>query len=182
MTLPPVLTSRDLPDAELRAMRLDGEVYALAGAWCAMDELEDVRHRITAVRANRSSRLIAELGTAAWIWGASADLPGPLEFCVGLDARARPARSSEVHVRELVLDPADLVEGESGAVTTPLRTAVDLARFRAELSAEEQSAIVTLAAIGGFDLGQCDALLDRRRNLPGKLRARERLRSLLSPR
>lgn len=179
MPLPPVLTTRDLPAAELGGMRLDGEVYALSEGWCAIDELEGPAHRVRAVRGERSERLIAELGTAAWVWGATPILPRAVEFCVDLDARARLGLSPWVRVRELVLDPGDRIELGGGAVTSRLRTAVDLARFRDPLPAEDVAAIVELARQGGFGLADCSELLNRRRNLPEKRRALNRLAELL---
>jgi hypothetical protein len=178
--LPPVLTVADMPAAELGAMRLDGEVYALAEAWCPIDELEGPALRATALLGGRSPRLIAELGSASWLWGATATLPRTAEFCVDLGARARLRPGSGVRVRELVLDPGDRVEFGRASVTSPLRTAVDLARFRETLTAAESVAIVELARRGGFGLEECRALLNRRRNLPEKRRAAERLAALLS--
>jgi hypothetical protein len=184
MPLPPVLTIRDLPAAELGGMRLDGEVYALAEGWCAIDEHEGPAHRARAVRGERSERLIAELGTAAWVWGVTPVLPQLVEFCVDLDARARLRISPLVRVRELVLDPGDRVELGStaggGAVTSRVRTAVDLARFRETLSPGDALAIVELAQQGGFGLAECHELLNRRPNLPEKRRALSRLAELLS--
>ena len=184
MPLPSVLTTRDLPAAELGGMRLDGEVYALAEGWCAIDKLESPAHRVRAVRGERSERLIAELGTAAWVWGATPVLPRLVEFCVDLDARARLHVSPLVRVRELVLDPGDRVElgggPGGGAVTSRVRTAVDLARFREPLSPDDARAIVELARHGGFGLAECRELLNRRRNLPEKRRALSRLAELLS--
>jgi hypothetical protein len=180
--IPPVLTSHDLPAAELAALRLDGEVYPLVDGWCTIDSLEGSRHRAAAVRGTRSSRLIAELGTAAWIWGAVPDVPEVLEFCVDIDARTRPGLSRTVRVRELVLDPGDSVQWSDGAVTSAVRTAVDLARFRDTLAESERTAIMALAELGRFGLRECQELLDRRRNLPEKRRAKQRLAELLSPR
>ncbi len=180
MPLPPVLTTRDLPAAELGGMRLDGEVYALAEGWCAIDELEGPAHRARAVRGERSERLIAELGTAAWVWGAAPGLPRPVEFCVDLDARARLRISPLVRVRELVLDAGDRVDLDGGAVTSRVRTAVDLARFRDPLSPDDTASIVQLARQGGFGLAECRELLERRRNLPEKRRALLRLGELLA--
>jgi len=183
MPLPTVLTTLDLPAPELGGMRLDGEVYRLAEGWCSIDVLETPAHRAHAVRGLRSERLIAELGTAAWVWGATPVLPRLVEFCVDLGARARLRISPLVRVRELVLDPGDRVdlgEGPSGgAVTSRLRTAVDLARFREQLSDDDARSIVELAADGGFGLAECRELMDRRRNLPEKRRALARLSGLL---
>jgi len=179
MPLATVLTTLDLPAAELGGMRLDGEVYPLAEAWCSIDVLETPAHRARAVRGLRSERLIAELGTAAWVWGATPVLPRLVEFCVDLGARARLHLSPLVRVRELVLDPGDRVELGGGAVTSRLRTAVDLARFRDELSDEDARSIAELARQGGFGLDDCRELMDRRRNLPEKRRALNRLSALL---
>lgn len=179
MPLPPVLTTLDLPAPELGGMRLDGEVYRLAEGWCSIDVLETPAHRARAVRGLRSERLIAELGTAAWVWGATPVLPRLVEFCVDLGARARLRISPLVRVRELVLDPGDRVDLEGGAVTSRLRTAVDLARFRERLSDGDARSIVELAGQGGFGLAECRELMDRRRNLPEKRRALARLGELL---
>ena len=179
MPLPTVLTALDLPAPELGGMRLDGEVYPLAEGWCSIDVLETPAHRARAVRGLRSERLIAELGTAAWVWGATPVLPRRVEFCVDLGARARLRVNPLVRVRELVLDPGDRVDLAGGAVTSRLRTAVDLARFRDELSDEDARSIVELARGGGFGLAECRELIDRRRNLPEKRRALARLSALL---
>jgi hypothetical protein len=179
MPLPTVLTTLDLPAPELGGMRLDGEVYPLAEGWCTIDVLETPAHRARAVRGLRSERLIAELGTAAWVWGATPLLPGLVEFCVDLGARARLRISPLVRVRELVLDPGDRVVLDGGAVTSRVRTAVDLARFRDELSDGDAASIFELSRQGGFGLAECRELMDRRRNLPEKRRALTRLSGLL---
>jgi len=179
MPLPTVLTTLDMPAAELGGMRLDGEVYPLAEGWCSVDVLETPAHRARAVRGLRSERLIAELGTAAWVWGATPVLPRLVEFCVDLGARARLRISPLVRVRELVLDPGDRVDLDGGAVTSRVRTAVDLARFREPFSDDDAASIVELARQGGFGLAECRELMDRRRNLPEKRRALARLGELL---
>ena len=177
--LPPVITARHLPASELCAMRMDGEVYALADGWCTIDELEGPHHRAAALLGDRSPRLIAELGSAAWIWGATATLPRPVEFCVDLGARARLGPNPLTRVRELVLDPGDRVALGAAMVTSALRTAVDLARFRQPLVDADAAAIISLAQQGGFGFDECLELLNRRRNLPEKRRATERLSRLL---
>jgi hypothetical protein len=179
--LSPVLTPGDLPLPELAAARLDGELYALGGSDCPVDEVERPALRARAVLAQRPARLIAELGTAAWVWGATPVEPAVLEFCVDLSARARPAAAPRVVVREIVLDPEDLVEFDGVRVTAPLRTAVDLARFRAGFGEGEVALVRALASIGRFGLGECVTLMDRRRNLPAKRRAAERLTWALAP-
>jgi hypothetical protein len=102
-----------------------------------------------------------------------------VEFCVDLGARARLRINPLVRVRELVLDPDDRVDFDDGAVTTRVRTAVDLARFRDVLGDTDAQSIIELARDGGFGLDECRELITRRRNLPEKRRALARLAELL---
>ena len=179
MRLSPVLGDDDLPAVELQALRLDGELFPLADGWCSVDELEGPAQRARAALGSRSPRLIAELATAAWVWGACDTVPRPREFCADLAARARLAPNPFAVVREVVLDPDDVVRLDGTQVTTPVRTAVDLARFRTTIHEADLAVIARLAAVGGFGLAQCHELMDRRRNLPEKRRAALRLAAVL---
>lgn len=181
--LPPALGARDLPLAELTAARLDGELFALGDRYCSIAELETPALRAAAALGSRPARLIAELGTAAWIWGAAPVQPTTWEFCSSIGHRARLARTDPAQVRDLVLDPGDVTRlgAVAVAVTTPLRTAVDLARFRIDLSPDDGAAIRRLLVIGRVSPEDVHAMLDRRRNLPGKRRARDVLTGLLGP-
>jgi hypothetical protein len=179
-SIPEVLLDHDLPAAELAALRLDGELFALGDGFCPFDRLDSPALRAASVCAGRPARLIAELGTAAWIWGARTALPRRREFGVDIGARARPSRSPELAVREVVLDPDDTVELGGGRVTTPLRTVVDLARTLDRVGPDDADAMRALARLGGFGLDACTALMNRRRNLAGKRRALERLAAILA--
>jgi hypothetical protein len=172
-----VLSPADLPWAELQAARLDGELFPLAGAFCPVDELEGPRHRAHAVLGRRSPRLIPELGTAAWIWGAAPE-PENLEFAVTPDARARLSPDQRVTVREIVFGPGDLIDLDGVRVTTAVRTAVDLARFQHPFTPET---VARLAAVVGFALTDCLALLDSRSGIPSKKRAVRNLAAALGP-
>ncbi len=179
--VPPVLHEAQLPLAERMAARLDGELFAFGDGHSPIDEVDGPALRLQAVLGARPARLIAELATAAWVWGAQ-DLPPPrLEFCVDLRARARPAPTPLASVREVVLLSGDAVALGGRHVTIPLRTAVDLARMRDDFSAGDQAAVRRLAALGAFDLTDCATFMDRSRNLPAKRRALERLAECLTP-
>jgi hypothetical protein len=173
--LPPVLGPDDLPLAERMAAGLDGELFPLAAAHCPVDAVETPALRLAAALTGRSPRFIAELGTAAWVWGATTLAPGTLELCVELGARARPPRAQQVSMREVLLGPGDVRVLDGWRVTSPLRTAVDLARARPRFGHEESTMVRALGAIGGFDVAECLAAMETRRNLPGKRRAAERL-------
>jgi hypothetical protein len=177
MRLSPVLADPDLSPVELQAARLDGEVYDLAGAYCLVGELEAPRHRARAVLGARSPRLIAELGTAAWIWGA-ADEPERFEFAVTPHARARLSPAHHIAVREIVYGPDDLTTLDGCRVTTPLRTILDLARCEDRF---DIAMATRLAAVGGLDLAECLASLEGRGGIPSKRRARANLRRALTP-
>ncbi len=172
-----VLSDADLPWAELQAARLDGEVYDLGDAFCPIDELEAPRHRARAAIGQRSRRLIAELGTAAWVWGAAPE-PTRLQFAVTPDARARLSPDQHVTVREIVFAPSDLVELDGVTVTTPQRTAIDLARFREPFVPET---VTRLAAIAEFTLADCLATFESRSGIPSKNRAIRNLTAALGP-
>ncbi len=177
--VPPVLHEAELPLPERMAARLDGELFAFGDGHCAIDEVEGPALRLNAVLGARPSRLIAELATAVWVWGARDTLPDRLEFCVDLRARARPVARPLTTVREVVLHGDDVATLGSFRVTTPLRTAVDLARTREVFAPTDAEAVRRLAALGTFDLGTCMAYMDRRRNLPAKRRALLRLSGCL---
>ena len=177
--LPPVLHEAHLPLAERMAARLDGELFGLGDGHCAIDEIERPVLRALGVLGARPRRLIGELGTAAWIWGALPLVPTHLEFCVDLQARARPAPTPLSTVREVVLLASDVVDLGDARVMSPIRTAVDLARSRERFGPDDAATVRALAVVAGFGLADCVELMDRRRNLPAKRRAVERLRAAL---
>jgi hypothetical protein len=180
MTLPPVLHEAALPLAERMAARLDGELFAFGDGYCPIDEVDGPSLRLAAILGARPARLIAELATAAWVWGARDVAPVHLEFCVDLRARARPPATRLATVREVVLLPGDVTSLDGGfRVTTPLRTVVDLARMRDDFDAEERDAVRCLAELGRFGLDACREYMDRGRNLPAKRRALVRLSACL---
>jgi hypothetical protein len=179
-SLAAVLSPADLPWAELQAARLDGDLYELAGAYCLFGELEGPAHRARAVLAGRSARLIAELATAAWIWGADAE-PARHAFAVTPEARARLSPASGAVVREIVYAPGDLTTLDGHRVTTPLRTAFDLARDDDWREPRHREIVARLAAIGGFDLADALTSLASRAGIPFRARTEQRLRIALTP-
>ena len=102
-----------------------------------------------------------------------------IELCVELGARARPVSSPHVTVRELSLDPGEIRRLDGRAVTSPLRTAVDLARSREAFTRLDAHSVRELSRVGRFGLADCLAAMNTRRNLPDKRRAAERLRAAL---
>lgn len=176
--LPSVLTVADLPAAELHAARLDGELVTIDECFCPVDGIDSAELRGRAVAAIVPSRLIAEQRTAAWILGALDHPPARHQLCADSGARYRTLGKPRFAVREVILDDGATLEVGGIRVTTPLRTAVDLARFADDFDGVRQT-VVRLARIGQFTVNDAAADLDRRRHLPGKVRALSRLRGAL---
>ena len=71
---------------------------------------------------------MAERLTAAWIFGLAPE-PAPHQFCVAVGARTHKPDDAAVHLREVRLSPTETQAVGLLRVTTPLRTALDLARW-----------------------------------------------------
>lgn len=174
--LPSVLSPADLPSVELQAARLDGELLPLAGGFGLVGAVDGPEHRTRAALAGRGRRFLAELDTAAWVWGALELPPRPLDLCVDLSARSPLRFDAEVRLREVVIEPDEWVDFGGARVTSPLRTAVDLAR-RGPVPPEVLGA---LAAAGRFGVDDCRTALERRPHQPGKVAALARLQEVLT--
>lgn len=122
------LRINDLPLAVLYSARLDGHVFQVADSWCVIDEIDGCDARAIAASALVPPRAIAEQHTAAWIYGLA---PEPLrhQFCVLIGARTTVLRTPRAQIREIIRTPDDTHTVSGVRVTTPLRTAVDLARY-----------------------------------------------------
>ena len=125
-------------------------------------------------------RMIAEQRTAAWVLGAIDFLPQRLQLCTDIAARARSASLATITVREVVIEASEFTWIAGLRVTTPLRTALDLARFSEGFEDDERTIVAKLAQLGGFGLADCTDAIDGRRNLPRKHQAVERLSAALA--
>src|SRR3990170_1397188 len=172
--LPSVLSRFDLPEAELHAAKLDGELFAIDECFGPVDIVELSHHRGQSLSRVLPPRLIAELRTAAWVLGALGYPPYVRQVCADSAARYRCIGVPRLSVREVVLHEDDTVYRGGLRVTTPLRTTLDLARFNAEFDGSDALLVGRLAEIGSFGLAEVLEDLDGRRHLPGKSRAANR--------
>jgi len=106
--LPDILSSRDLPLAELSSLCLDGEVFRLGDLWSPVDVAEGRDQRARSVSLLVPVRAIAERLTAAWIYGLAPE-PVRHQFCVPITARAYFPPSLRFGVREVVCTPENTV-------------------------------------------------------------------------
>ncbi|MCU1597752.1 MAG: hypothetical protein JWQ47_1491 [Glaciihabitans sp.] len=173
--LSPILSRSEFSGAELDALRLDGEVYRLDDCTVPVDEIPGPLLRAAVLASELPPRLIVEQHSAAWVWGALGDPPPEHEVCADTAARTRPAVGAHLRVREVVIERDDLAVLSGVSITTPLRTAIDLARFVIEWSYSESAIIRELMRIGDFRTADCAQIMNRRRNLPNKRMALARL-------
>ena len=173
--LPSVLDARAFPSAELRALVLDGEAYRVDDCVATVDELPTPVLRAEALGIQLPGRLIAEQHSAAWIWGAQLDPPLRHEVCADIGARTRPSPELHLRVREVIILHEDVATLAGLRVTTPMRTAIDLARFVEEWSDDDAQVLRELLRLGEFSVLDCARTMNRRRNLPAKKLALERL-------
>ncbi len=175
-----ILTTDDLPLAELTAMRLDGDLVAVDQWFAPFDEFPSARQRAGALSHGLHDRLIAERRSAAWVWGALDRPPASHEFCTAQDARVTRRPAPNLVIREVVLSPSDTVAIAGIAVTSPRRTAADLLRFTETWSHLDSETIARLLSVGSITVSD---VLDElgRYKLPHKRRAVERLRQAANP-
>jgi hypothetical protein len=197
-SLPSLLTAADLPLPELQAAALDGDVYRLDRVFSSVAEFDVPWRRAAAVAPTFGEEFVVARSSAAWVWGASAFAPATHEgyrpapvghdpqepagaLVAGPTSPSRRWRDSPVgmSVSEVVLDAVDVVDFGSVRVTTPVRTVVDLVRGET-WGPEVAAAVRGLCTDHRVDREACDAVLDRRRNLPHKRRARGRLDAILA--
>jgi AbiEi antitoxin C-terminal domain len=181
MRLTAVLSRFEFPAPELRALVLDGEAFAVDDCVAPVDEIAGPALRAAALAAELPIRLIAEQHSAAWIWGAQPSPPERHEVCADITARTRPALGTLLSVREVVLLHDDTATLGGLVITTPMRTAIDLARFVADWNDTEAEIVRALLSLGQSTILDCARVMNRRRNLPGKKLALERLAGCVDP-
>lgn len=170
-----VLSHADFPVPELTALVLDGEVFRVDACVAPVDQVPGPLLRAAALATQLPPRLIAEQHSAAWIWGALDEPPQRHEVCADITARIRPAPDARLAVREVVLLHEDVTAFGGLTVTTPMRTAIDLARFVALWDDTESLVVRKLLDLAGCSILDCARVMNRKRNLPNKKIALERL-------
>jgi hypothetical protein len=170
---PGLLTADDLPLAELQALALDGEVFRLDQAFCSVAELDVPWRRARALVDVFGDEFVVAGRSAAWVWGALACAPATHE-AIGETRRTKRDVPVGMRVRSVVLSEGDTVDFGVVAVTSPVRTIVDVVRGDV-FDGEDARLIASLARQHQVDRSACDGVLDRVKSLPHKRRARRRL-------
>ncbi|BDZ50693.1 hypothetical protein GCM10025867_29340 [Frondihabitans sucicola] len=173
-SLPRLLTTRDLPHAELQAAALDGDVFRVDRAFCSVAEFDVPWRRASALEIPES--LVLAGRSAAWVWGAQELAPIQHEAL-----RVGPGRhvgaTAGYRVSAAVVDPGDIVDFGPVRVTGPTRTVVDLCRADGY---DDEVVDVVRRLVSEHRVGRagCSAVLERARPLPHSRRTRARLEAL----
>jgi len=179
-----VLSTGDLPLAELHAALLDGELYAVDECFSPVDTplTRESRARALAIGLGRyrgyATRLVAEQHTAAWVWGATSAPPYPHQYCTSGSTHQRANSRRLGRVREVELTPHDVVMIAGLRLTSPLRTILDLARFTSRFGSQESATIRRLLDATGLTVSACVDDLRARHKVPLKRQGLERLSRL----
>ncbi|GAA4172429.1 hypothetical protein [Gryllotalpicola koreensis] len=174
MRYSPVLTSLDLPVAELSALRLDGEAFALDEAVIAVDEPELAVNRAAALAGLFTPRMVVELDTALWVYGCLSRPPAVHTGSIRRDTRGRLLSTTRLTLRETTVPEEEIVSLAGIRITTRGRTAVDVALLDA-VPPERGAAVRELCGSAQVAAEALTIALQLG-HTPGKLRAIDRLR------
>lgn len=172
-----VLTEDDLPLGELWAACRDGELVPLSSsAFTFADLPQTPAVRALAVQPVLARRMLIERHSAAWVHGALHTPPRLHTVAVRYAHRSSASRDLAT-VREVVVRPGDTMTIAGLEITTPLRTAVDLARDRGFDEPRDSPVLARLLVNSG--LPECREYLAAIRNLPHKALALHRITDAL---
>ncbi len=179
--------------AERWALVRDGHAIVTDGIICAIDEMPGPGLRLDAhlgthypgtkhigneQDAAEQADAVAIEQSALWVLGA-ASTP-PRQVCMaGLDGTRLYVGTGNAQVRELVIPRSDCLSFGNRLVTTPARTAADIARHSPDDDTALQD-LTDLAQQTGFAGQQALAILARTVHLPFARRARQRLAAALA--
>lgn len=144
--------------AELSALRLDGETFAIYGCSILCDEPDVLSTRVKLARGDASPRLVVDRLSAAWAWGAVATPPSTPMLCSDLRTRTTKLIGDAI-VRTYRFGDDDIVRTSSGPVLSRWRTLLHVLRFDASSHPE---AISTLAASLGVGVRNLEQLITER--------------------
>jgi hypothetical protein len=171
-----LVTTDDWPAAELHAAVLAGELVAVGACWASVAEPQDPALRAASYRWSVGDhRFVAAGRSAAWIWGACSRPPLPHDSCVPASERFR-RRGVWAALREITLEPSDVVEVAGVRVLTPEATALDLLRSRRAYGDPDAEAVHGLIVASGVDPERLTWLLARSEQLPMGRQAQRRFR------
>lgn len=119
----------ELPLAELCAARIDGDLSMFGAAYVPLDAVVDVQLRVRVARLGAPNDSVVAGMTAAWVYGAVPALPARRTLCFAHGQVKRIPSSVDFLVRDVRLSESEILHLPGGAITEPLRTMIDIARY-----------------------------------------------------
>ena len=169
----------DFTIAELSACALDGDVSRVDFAYVLSDCPEDVSSRARIILSRVDERCVVASWSAAWVHNAILCTPEQHTVALRGGLRLRLASDLRYDIAQMSFEATDVMGTLGAFVTTPLRTAIDLARF---VSSDRrlQGALMVLLRAAKANNDDVRNVLERGKNLPYKQRAYRRLNAALA--
>ena len=167
--------------AEMCAMRADGEVWRVGPGHILSDVPVDVRARLAAILAASPPGLVLMGLSAAWVWDCLDYLPDKFEVARADGMRLGTTLPENYRVRDVAWSDGDIITTAVGCVTSIQRTMLDIARYD-----RTESPMRTRTVLGALEEarpGSATEALQRlleSAHLPYKSQALVRLSSVLS--
>lgn len=170
---------RNLSPTEIGALALDGELWRSQATVCETDTPDDAVSRIAFARTHCPRDTIFARTSAAWIWDAFDRIPSRWTVTSRTKARLPTMPNQHFVVCDLKLEAADVVNVNESFVTSPTRTAIDIARYETALPEPTVVDIIRrllAKASGDTDQGlEIYEQVSQSRHLPYKQKCLERL-------
>lgn len=162
------------PEAMRSAWQLTGALVRCGPGFRGVGWPETPRVRLSAIANCLDRDRVATHLTAAWVWGAAREPRNPLQVSMRAGRRRPTELRPELRVYEMRLTEADTETFGSFAVTTPLRTALDLLHDTESFGLRETVACRILLGSCGGSAAAAQHLAEHRR--PFRRLAQSRLR------
>jgi hypothetical protein len=169
-----VLTTADMPLAELCAARLDGDLVAIDECFRPVDLPEFDWHRSAAIASLAPAHTIVEQFSAAWVHGIVLEPPSVHQFCVAAGNSLPRFPGKRITVREVTIAKDEIVLVGGTAITTPLRTALDIIRLSPVFESHDHNVIVGLIDLAGMKSSDFADLVSQLPSIAHKRRALKR--------
>lgn len=173
-----------LTPSEQSAMALDGDLWRCGTTLVEPDSPDDALNRLRLASVGCPPNVALVRLSAAWVWHTFEVLPQRVSVSSIDRTRLTSHTNGQFVACDLRFADGDLVRDQSRYVTSPARTATDIARYETTLKEEEILALLRrLLRVHERVFGTSEALIeriDRSRNLPYKSRCLSRLNEALA--
>lgn len=154
-----MLLNREFSDAELSALRLDGDAFAVHGSTLSLDSPDVLSTRVSLARGDAPKRMVVDRLSAAWVWGATEVRPQPAMICADLRERTSKQLGEWAPHKTYRFVDGDVWATDGGPVLSPWRTLLHVLRFDSAEHPEVLSALVELNQLAITELA--DAIIKR---------------------